>query len=344
MNGSGTHRTGLNYRRADEITVEPVRWAWAGYMPLGQMCAICGPPGLGKTTLAIGISAQATRGDLPGDLDGPTGVLYATAEDAASVLTGRLVAAGGDRSRFLVMDSGSRLRLPDHAAEIADIAVRENVKNIIIDPWSAFTSGDTHKDSEVRQAMAPLYAAIAEQEITVTLIMHLNKGGSSDLIHRVSGSVANTAAPRSVMLWGRDPSDVDGRGPLRVLAHGKSNLGPEQPSQSYKLITKAITADNGESIEASRTLHVGSSEVSTSELLRGEQAASPERDEARAFLLDHLASGPVRSKEVLEAAKAAGVSEKTLRRARDEISNLVVKKKGSSGWYWALEEAMPEGF
>lgn len=74
MNGQA-----LGFRPASEIIVEPVRWAWDQRIPLGHMTVLGGRPGLGKTTLAVELAAQATRGTLDGDLDGPVSVLYVTA-------------------------------------------------------------------------------------------------------------------------------------------------------------------------------------------------------------------------------------------------------------------------
>jgi RecA-family ATPase len=209
---------------------------------MALISVLAGPPGLGKTTLAVDLAAHVTRGDLPGDIDDPASVLYVSAEDVDSILASRLVAAGGDRERFLVLEAGAGLKLPDHAAALADTAVSKGAKLIVIDPWSAFSTGDSHIEAEVRQAMAPMHAALAEQEIAVLLVMHLNKSNAADLIRRVSGSVAHTAAPRSALLWARDPSDSE-RGPLRVLAHGKCNVGPEQPSQAWRMTTERGVLD-----------------------------------------------------------------------------------------------------
>lgn len=38
--------------------------------------------------------------------------------------------------------------------------------------------------------------------------------------------------------------------------------------------------------------------------------------------------------EIFEAAKAAGISEKTLRRAKTELG--VVSEKSASGWFWRM--------
>jgi hypothetical protein len=306
------------------------------------MSVLAGRPGLGKTTVAVELAARATRGDLDGDLDGPVSVLYVTAEDAASVLVARLIAAGGDRSRFLILEKS--LTFPDDAGRLTTEAEDAGAKLIVVDPYSAFSSGDSHRDSDARQAMAPLHAALAELGIAGLLVMHLNKSNAADLSLALSGSVAHLAAPRSALLWGRDPSDEDG--PFRVLAHGKSNLGVEQPSQLWRMDTELIRADSGEAMEVGRAVYAGESDVTSTQLLRGADEQAPALGEAKAFLVNHLAGGPVRSREVGEAATAQDIAERTLKRAKaDLIAEGVLAKpyRDADGWYLALNGAEPEG-
>ena len=58
------------------------------------------------------------------------------------------------------------------------------------------------------------------------------------------------------------------------------------------------------------------------------------------FLLAILANGPVAKTEIEEAAKAEGISERTLYRAKRELKNVVAKKDAADGgWTWRLAEA-----
>jgi hypothetical protein len=62
------------------------------------------------------------------------------------------------------------------------------------------------------------------------------------------------------------------------------------------------------------------------------------RDEAKKFLTDILANGPVLKTEIEEAAKANGIAERTLCRAKSELS-ISAEKKGQNGqWQWRLPE------
>ena len=70
--------------------------------------------GLGKTTLLKNIGAAATRGTLPGDLEGePTSVIYASAEDSPeTTLPPRHLAHGGDPARLYFVEVRARGQHP----------------------------------------------------------------------------------------------------------------------------------------------------------------------------------------------------------------------------------------
>jgi hypothetical protein len=57
------------------------------------------------------------------------------------------------------------------------------------------------------------------------------------------------------------------------------------------------------------------------------------------FLKQELAEGPVPSRELLKKAKAEGISEKTLYRAKSSLG-VVSKKEGRERWVWTF----PEGY
>jgi hypothetical protein len=58
-------------------------------------------------------------------------------------------------------------------------------------------------------------------------------------------------------------------------------------------------------------------------------------EEAVEFLKEELAGGPVPSKELLKKAKAEGISEKTLRRAKS-LLGVESKMQGRERWVWTL--------
>lgn len=65
-----------------------------------------------------------------------------------------------------------------------------------------------------------------------------------------------------------------------------------------------------------------------------------EQSSAVKFLKDFLANGPKLQSEVIDAAEANLISEKTLRRVKDDLKIISEKERGvpNGQWRWALPE------
>ena len=60
------------------------------------------------------------------------------------------------------------------------------------------------------------------------------------------------------------------------------------------------------------------------------------------FLRHLLRDGPVSSKQVMADAKANGIAQRTLWRAKRELGILAERTKGATGaWYWMLPPTEP---
>lgn len=100
-------------------------------------------------------------------------------------------------------------------------------------------------------------SAIAEhKDIALLLIHHLNKTtATSDPLLKVSGSVAFTAAPRSVLILGSHPEDAEARQGERVLAHAKSNLAEKAPSLACRIESAEI--EHGDEVIPTSRIRIG---------------------------------------------------------------------------------------
>jgi hypothetical protein len=123
-----------------------------------------------------------------------------------------------------------------------------------------------------------------------------------------------------------DPSDE--RGVRRFVAHAKSNVSELAPTQTFDIEAILLPALNG--YPESRTARLqfkGLSELGPADLLGPRPTAEEksELDEATAFLIAELSSGPVKVRDLTNAARAAGISERTLKRARGELGCKAVR-------------------
>ena len=65
--------------------------------------------------------------------------------------------------------------------------------------------------------------------------------------------------------------------------------------------------------------------------------SSSAKREAREFLQEALREGPVLQQEVIADAKANGISQRTLRRAKDDLKVQSYKARTvNGGWMWEL--------
>lgn len=334
----------------DSLTPQPIAWLWREWMALGKVHLLAGAPGQGKTTIAIGFAATVTCGGRwpDGSHCEPGNVLVWSGEDdPADTLLPRLMAAGGDRKRVFFVDGtriNGELQSFDPARDMLALQTQAerigDVRLIVVDPIVSAVTGDSHKNTETRRALQPLVDLAANMNAVLLGITHFSKGGQGgDPAQRVLGSVAFTAVARVVLVAAKVKSE-DGTRDRRILARGKSNIGPDDGGFEYHL-------DQSEpmpGISASRVLWGAPVEGSARELLSDPNEADDGKsaiDSAIEFLREVLKDGLTPCKTVQAEAKAAGISWATIRRAADAL--YVVKRKGLEGWYWKLNAAAEAG-
>ena len=334
-----------------DVSPQCVRWLWKDRLPVGMVSIIAGEPGLGKSTLTAEVAARTSRGELDGDLRGRAcDVLIVTYEDhIASVVRPRLEAAQADLGRVhyleAVEEDGSEglISLPGDVDGIAREVERTASGLLIVDPVVAALAGEvnSHKDQDVRRALAPLAKLAERLGVAVIAVMHVNKSRANSLFQRIGGSVAFTGAARSVLLVARDPDDPDReRGYRRVLAHGKSNAGQYARSLRFEIASKHVGDSDG--IPTSRIEWLGECDTTSADLLSiaDGDPERPGRDHACAFLRAELADGPRKANDVKNEAGRIGISPRTLERAKADVG-VICKLLGGVGtpWFWSLPEA-----
>lgn len=332
-----------------DLTPEPVRWLWPDWLALGKLHILAGAPGQGKTTIALAVAATLTIGGRwpDGSRCAPGNVLIWSGEDdPADTLLPRLIASGADRTRCYFV-SGTRIDGEVEPFDPArDMAALEEqalaiggIKLLIVDPVVSAVAGDSHKNTEVRRALQPLVDLGSRLDAAVLGISHFSKGGAgSDPASRVVGSIAFTAVARVVLVAAKvKAEDGEQDQDRRILARGKSNIGPDDGGFEYAI----EQAEPLPGIHASYVTWGKSVAGSARDLLTEpteQESASDSKsavDAAAAFLLEALADGLTPTKTVQAEAKDAGVSWASCKRAADNLR--VVKRKGDGGlWYWKL--------
>jgi putative DNA primase/helicase len=332
--------------RADAIPLQPVRWLWNGWLALGKLHILAGAPGTGKSSIVLSLAAALSRGDAwpDGALSeiGDT-IIWSGEDDPGDTLGPRLAACGADRSRVhfvgdTYLKDGSRPfnAGQDMAALRAAAASRPNLRLLILDPIvSAVGSADSHRNAEVRAALAPISEMASALGIAVLGITHFTKGtGGRDPVERVTGSLAFGAVSRVVMATGRVQRE-DGTED-RYLVRAKSNLGPDDGGITYAL----------EEVQLAPTLAAcrvawGAQVAGDARNLLGEARpnAAPRRAASRAseWLCELLQRGSLRGNEVEAAADKAGLPFRTVQRAAQEAGVRVRRAGFGGGSIWDFE-------
>jgi hypothetical protein len=301
-----------------------------------------GDPGLGKSMLTLDLAATVTGRNkwLPDrsltSVDG--GALLISLEDGlADTIRPRLDAIkDADLSRIYSLTEvpeGEGLRpisLPEDLALIEHTIYRYGIKLVILDPLSALLSGkhDINNDQDVRRALAPLALLASRTGCAVVILRHLGKQNGRSAIYRGAGSIGIIGAARAGLLVAKSPDDPDHE---RILSQTKSNLGRPMPSLSYRI----EEADNG----VGRVVWGGESAYSADQLVNQRGDEAPAQSEAVTFLKALLANGPVPAKQAESEAREAGISPRTLDRARKHLG-VRAEKTGGLGkvgqWIWSL--------
>jgi hypothetical protein len=361
---------------ANRIEAQPISWLWPGRIPLGKLVMLDGNPDLGKSLLALDWCARLSRGRPFPDSEtkvGPANSLVLSAEDAAGdTIVPRLKHLGADLSRVFVWQPADAAenwpwRFPRQVDRL-EAALREtSAKLVVLDPLLAFLDERVQygSDPSVRQALGPLMRLAEQYGCAMLLHRHLTKRGGQEALYRGLGSIALVAACRFAMLVERDPRKPS----QRVLAQVRHSLGRPQPSLAYQ-ITAGKTEDRGSrkedggsrkenrgmkkenggsrkedgNGERSSTLPavkwLGRSPYTANELLIEAGQKFRPRDQAADFLEEYLSAGPRRFSEIQKAAKKAGLSFRTVERAKKPLGIRSEREylHGEPVTYWLLED------
>ena len=315
----------LKLIRMSDVQPEEVNWLWYPYIPFGKLTIIQGDSGEGKTTFVLAVISAMTKGEALPERDAaePVNIIYQTAEDGlADTIRPRLDALGADCSRVLVIDeSNKELSLNDD--RIRQAIEETGAKLIVLDPLQAYLGADVdmHRANEVRPILKRLGAVAEQTGCAVVLIRHLNKMLGQKSGHRGMGSVDFQAAARSVLLVGRTKDDPH----LRIVVPDKSSLAPEGDSIAFTLDPQLGFQWKGYC------------DCKADELLGGKSQVQTKTMAAEDELKKLLADGPVSSEQVMVRAAELGISERTVKIAKQ---NLGVKSfRQGDKWYCTLPDA-----
>jgi hypothetical protein len=157
------------------------------------------------------------------------------------------------------------------------------------------------------------------------IISHMNKDSQKSPIYRALGSIDIPAAARSVLAIAKNPKNDR----EKIFVHAKSSL-----ARTGSALTFEINDDFGISI-------TGQTDLDATDVLNPPvKRESPKLDFAKELIVRLLKEGTNNANDIIEEALKNGISEKTLKKARQELG-VVVKKVGFNknrvSW-WELKD------
>lgn len=345
----------LIVRRASDFKKKRVRWLWGpNRLPVGMLALLGGQPGVGKSQMAVWLTAKVTRGSLPGEYFGKPRnvVVVATEDDWEMVILPRLDAAGADLDRVIHVEARTKdgehalISLPHDTEALEQVLADEDFGLLVLDPLISRLSGglDTHKDAEVRQALEPLVAMCQRTRTSILGLIHVNKGSdTAHILDRIMGSKAFTGVARVVQVAVRDRESESQR---YLFGVAKNNVGPEDSSTEAYVIEGVTYLDeeDGGLGETSRIVWDGADHRSvTDAMVQSEQDDDTLTNVASCaeWLRDLLDSdedhpGWMEKADIDLAAKDAKFNDRLLRRARKRAGLTTIRRavvRGPSVWF-----------
>src|SRR5215204_2154188 len=318
-----------------EVEEEKIDWLWERRIPYRKLTMLDGDPAHGKSVIVAELAARVTTGrGMPlhtGKVEAG-GVLLLAAEDGvADTILPRIVAAGGDPSRVLVLGHDTPLWIPEDMHTVERGAERIGAKLIAVDPIMSFLGAgiNSNTDKEVRTALSPLKHLAERIGTAVLIVRHLNKQQGGSAMYRGAGSIAFSGAARQGLMVDDHPREES----MKVLVGYKSNLSLPPDTMKYKVVSAPSNPD-----VAAVEFHGIDTEVSSGDIARSKPSTEERSAMAEAidFLRETQADGPVAAKLVEKESESAGHSWATVKRAKDALK--VKSEKDGTTWMWRLPD------
>lgn len=324
---------------ASSVKTERLDWLIPNWVPKRSLTLLAGREGLGKSTIACDIAAQATRGELTGT---PMRVAYLATEDSPSItVRPRLEAAGADLENVFFFEVSTEtgntgtLTLPGDTGLLTNALVDNDVHLVVLDAAKSAMHGslDGYRDDDVRQFLEPLASMADKHDIAVLGLVHFGKRESADPGKLILGSIAWSQIARSVLSVA---AKEDGG---LVVTNTKGNLAPATVSREVRIVSATVDVDQGGSAEVGRAEWGEETNISAADLLAPRDEANDERDEIEAVVIDYLIAngGSAPASDVLKATRAAGLNDGAVKKARKRIGVKTEKRGMNSGWEWSID-------
>ena len=314
---------------AKDVQAKQVEWLWRDRIPKGFISVIAGRPDQGKGLFGAHVAAAITKQG--------GNVLYSAVEDDHGLMTRpRLEAAGADLNRILLW----RFTLPEQFDELTAHVTDNDIKLVVMDPFTAHLAGVSRHSDSIRKVTTPLSNLAEDTGCAILVVEHALKKvqKNADPLSAIGGNSSGLpAASRVAFIFGRDPDDSD----RRVLATVKCNISERPKALSFETDTDTV----GLVGEIPFLLEKGEIEIDARRILgdAGEPGKVGRKPDKRAAAAEWLAKrlmakggDPIPASDVSKDAENQGITKKTIRRAADDMGVTRNPAHGGPNCTWVL--------
>ena len=346
----------LLVRTASQVPMQRAVWLWnpdVGRIPCGEVTLAAGRGNVGKSPFALWLSAELSRGRLPGHFYGEKvrSAIYASEDSHAHTTVPRLEAAGADLDMVDLIAGTTTSEGEVTTLEwwrdlelIEDHLIESGAKFLAIDPLhDVYKAGsDTNKTDDVRRGLRPLIAMAHRIGVTILGLTHFNKAKTTDVASLLSGAHGLRDIVRAVLVF---VETTDGQ---KVLGQDKNNLGrsgQDVPRITYEMDIVPLEI-GGEVDEFPVFKATGTTEALIADIVGGtaDTADMPLSAPLR-WMFDRLRDAdpyPVSASLLARESEEAGLKWNTVRRYASRSSLMESQKRPGvehGGWEWRLTDA-----
>lgn len=316
----------------DEIPEEEPEWLIRGHIPKYQITALVGDGGAGKTSAWCSLGAAISSGN-PSFLQGNPGgieiekvkgqkVMFFSAEDSYRyTLRRKLRKNGADLKNILSMDiADERFKDVKFDSPFLERLIAEHRPALVIfDPVQAFVPPNIKmgERNAMRACLAPLIGYGEKYKCTFLIVVHTNKMSGAWGRKRMADSSDMWDIARSVEMIGETSEPG-----IRYISQEKSNYGPLRSTILFSLDDEIICY-KGMSTKKDKDF-VAEASYNTRQ--------APQKEEAKAFILEFLKNGTKEIAELDEMAKIEGISKNALKEAKAELRKESLTHTWSTGY------------
>jgi RecA-family ATPase len=321
------------------LQVRAVKWIEKPYLARGELHILQGHGSAGKGSLTCMWAAEATRRR-------EHVVMVIAEDDLSSQIKPRLIAAGADFEYVHVLevrigDDEDALLIPDDLHALEELIVTESAQFVTIDPLLTHVpeGADSHKDQHMKRVLTPLSKLAQRTGCTIIGVHHFKKDTSGGARFAGQGSGAFSTTARVVLSMAKTD---DG---LHVVEVSKSNIGPENIGQSFRVRIVQVPAADDNVAEVPLLERDGEAEQTVDEILAKPKRTS-KSDKARERILQLVADGTQIESDELDArvGSETGLAQRTVqdlrkRLRREGLIQSIPVRTGSTIDHWLVTTA-----